>query len=127
MANSTLWSLAGVALVTAAVATPMRNELLAAAQPSAEESYLSCLTSELRLADPAANVRRMVPAYQHCTDKEAAYRSYLSDQGIRAERVQYVIDRVNEVNYARFVGSSADRQLGCFERQMKKAAPSLIS
>jgi hypothetical protein len=69
----------------------------------------------------------MVPAYTNCADKETAYRSYLLDQGVRTERVQYVISRVNEANYARFVGSSADRQLGCFERQMKKVVQPLIS
>jgi hypothetical protein len=127
MAKSTLWSLAGVALVAAAVATPMREELLAVAQPSAEEAYLSCLTKGLEAADPKGSVRRMVPAYRDCESKEAAYRDYLLDQGVRAERVRYVISRVNEANYARFVGSSADRQLGCFERQMKKAVQPLIS
>jgi hypothetical protein len=119
--------LAGVALVAAAVATPMRAELLAVAQPSAEEAYLACLTGGLQAADPKASVRRMVPAYKNCETKEAAYRQYLMDQGVRAERIRYVISRVNEANYARFVGSSADRQLGCFERQMKKAAEPLIS
>lgn len=127
MAKSTLWSLAGVALVAAAVATPMRDELMAIAQPSPEEAYLSCLTTQLQTADPKASVRRMVPAYTNCTDKEAAYREYLLDQGVRAERVRYVISRVNEANYAKFVGSSANRQLGCFERQMKKADVPLIS
>jgi ribosomal protein S6 len=126
MAKSTLWSLAGVALVAAAVVTPMREELLAVAQPSAEEAYLSCLTKGLETAE-ATSVRRMVPAYKGCADKEQAYRNYLQDQGVRAERVQYVISRVNEANYARFVGSAADRQLGCFERQMKKVAQPLIS
>jgi hypothetical protein len=127
MAKSTLWSLAGVALVAAAVATPMRDDLLSVVQPSAEEAYLACLTGGLQAADPKASVRRMVPAYTNCADKEAAYRSYLLDQGVRAERVQYVIGRVNEANYARFVGSAADRQLGCFERQMKKVVQPLIS
>ena len=127
MAKSTLWSFAGVALVAAAVATPMRDDLMSLVQPSPEESYLACLTSGLQSADPKASVRRMVPAYTNCADKEVAYRDYLLDQGVRAERVRYVISRVNEVTYAKFVGSSADRQLGCFERQMKKAMAPLIS
>ena len=123
----TVWSVAGIALVAAAVVTPMREELLAMAQPSPEETYLACLSDQLAAADPKASVRRMVPAYRNCSSHEAAYRSYLQNQGVRSERVNYVISRVNEVTYARFVGSSADRQLGCFERQMKKAPAQLVS
>lgn len=127
MAKSTLWSLAGVALVAAAVVTPMREELLAVVQPTAEEAYLSCLTQGLEAADPKASVRRMVSANRSCAAEETAYRTYLLDQGVRAERVQYVVSRVNEANYAKFVGSAANRQLGCFERQMKKVVQPLIS
>ena len=123
----TVWSVAGIALVAAAVVTPMREELLAMAQPNAEDTYLACLSGELAAADPKASVRRMVPAYKNCKSHEAAYRSYLQNQGVRSERVNYVISRVNEATYAKFVGSAANRQLGCFERQMVKAERQLIS
>ena len=127
MASARLWSVAGVALVAAAVVTPMKDELIAMAQPDPQEAYLACLTTELDKADPTASVRRMVPAYKNCAHLEAAYRAYLQDSGVRSERVNWVVNRVNEVNYARFVGAAADRTLGCFERQMKKAREFFIS
>ena len=127
MASAKLWSVAGVALVAVAVVTPMKDELLALAQPDPQDAYLSCLSSQLEQADPKASVRRMVPAYKNCAHLETAYRSYLRDQGVRAERVNWLVGRVNEVTYARFVGAAADRTLGCFERQMKKARELFIS
>lgn len=127
MASAKLWSVAGVALVAAAVVTPMKDELVALAQPDPQDAYLSCLSSQLEQADPKTSVRRMVPAYKNCVPLEAAYRSYLRDQGVRAERVNWLVGRVNEVTYARFVGAAADRTLGCFERQMKKARELFIS
>ena len=127
MASAKLWSVAGVALVAAAVVTPMKDELLAMAQPDPQEAYLACLSGELGKADPKASVRRMVPAYKNCAYLETAYRSYLRDQGVRSERVNWLVSRVNEVNYARFVGAAADRTLGCFQRQLQKAGELLIS
>ncbi len=127
MASAKLWSVAGVALVAAAVVTPLKDELMAIAQPDPQETYLACLSSELAKADPKASVRRMVPAYTNCAPLEVAYRSYLRDQGVSAERMNWLVSRVNEVSYARFVGSAADRQLGCFQRQLKKAGELLIS
>ena len=41
--TTTLWSVAGIVLVAAAVVTPMRDELAAMAQPDPEETYLACL------------------------------------------------------------------------------------
>ena len=127
MASNKLWSLAGVVLIGAAAVTPLKGELASLVQADPQEAYLSCLQSGLGAADPAAGVRRMVPAYQACVIQEAAYRSYLLDQGVRTDRMKWLVCKVNETVYARYVGSTIDRLRGCFERQMKKADAQLIS
>ncbi len=127
MASNKLWSLAGVILIGAAAVTPLKGELASLVQADPQEAYLTCLSSELKAADPTTGVRRMVPAYQNCATKEAAYRSYLLDQGVRTDRMKWLVGKVNETVYARYVGTTIERLRGCFERQMKKADAQLIS
>ncbi len=111
MANTRLWSIAGVALAAGLVA----GNGLGPPGSDPHDAYLGCLTNSYE-ASRLSGGQMIMEAYAKCRTAETEYAAYLNQRDIAGPRLLEVVARVNEAAFARYRGLELHETRGCFDR-----------
>lgn len=79
-------------------------------------SYIKCLMSSYTAEDDGRTHQVILKAYYACDGKGNAYRQDLADRGLAKFQVVRLVEQLNEVTYARYLGVDPIDTRGCFRQ-----------
>ena len=112
MANAKLLSAAGAAVILTVAVSPLPATVSNQFRADPHDVYLNCLMTSYEAEHPGAD-GPILKAYRACQPIEQNYRIHLIDTGIKPDRVGWLVERVNEVAYARYRGLGLEDTKGC--------------
>lgn len=105
-----LWSVAWVAVAVVGAATVHDGTLIS---PNPRDTYLDCLAA--KYAEDSGEISSVAWAYAQCRPAERPLKKQLLSEGMSAEAAQKLIERMNEVAFARFHDLELSATRGCFD------------
>ena len=114
MRKTKFLSAAGAAVILGVAVSPLPETISGNLRADPHDVYLICLMTSFKAERPGKD-GPIVQAYRACQPIEKNYRYHLAANGIQPERLGWLVERVNEVAYARYRGLSLEATKGLLQ------------